>query len=588
MPWGGAFAHRPFFTPAHRDGQGGAMTPESLGLPRAALAPLLLAGSLAILPVAIPPESEPWAKVACLILVTPAVLLMALRSRRPRFSLLSPALLVAPLALVSILGAACRSRAVDAVSWLVILVLAGGLGHLLTGERRACRALTALLVVLGSAAAIQAAAQHHLIYPQQAAALRASDDKPMEAALLRLESGRPAGPFILPAALAGFLALSLPAAASLVLLARRPTYRALAAVALGLQGYALFLSRSLGGLAAASIGLLLVLSALTPRHRRSIVVAAVVVVLLLGGAYFVHSRRAEFDPGAGGGPLALRAGNWSAAARMIVDHPLFGVGPGSFGTFYPRYMRAGMNETQYAHNSYLQIASTWGLWTCLPLGLLLWGYLRATGRALRVADPRLPLMAGAGAFLAHNLVDFTAFLPGVAIPASLLVGLSVGSAVGEASAPARGLQWTSLIGAGAVSIAMIALAGQAVGAARAEAIMDEAQTTADAGEINTAARLARRAADLRPGDPEPWAYLAQLVLAHPTGSTSVRKEGAEAAARAVALDPESAILHYTWSRYHRMGGENALAYRELRRAHRLYPLKELYRSAVVVGEVGVP
>ena len=81
---------------------------------------------------------------------------------------------------------------------------------------------------------------------------------------------------------------------------------------------------------------------------------------------------------------------------------------------------------------------------------------------------------------------------------------------------------------------MIALAGQAVAAARAESLLSEAEIAADTGEIESAAVLARRAAELRPADPGPWAYLAQLVLAHPADSTSVMEEGAAAAARAQA------------------------------------------------------
>src|SRR3989442_57758 len=48
-------------------------------------------------------------------------------------------------------------------------------------------------------------------------------------------------------------------------------------------------------------------------------------------------------------------------------------------------------------------------------------------------EPVLPFLAAGAAFLVHNLVDFTAFLPGVAIPAAILIGLGFGP--GDAAAP---------------------------------------------------------------------------------------------------------------------------------------------------------
>jgi len=106
-----------------------------------------------------------------------------------------------------------------------------------------------------------------------------------------------------------------------------------------------------------------------------------------------------------------------------------------------------------------------------------------------------------------------------------------------------------------------------------------------AGNVEEAAAEARRAASARPDHPEPQQFLAELVLAQGMNDAARRAEGERAATRALAAEPEAAILHYTRALYHRAAGENAAAYRELFAAHRLYPQKPLYQStSIPAGE----
>src|SRR5206468_5685323 len=111
----------------------------------------------------------------------------------------------------------------------------------------------------------------------------------------------------------------------------------------------------------------------------------------------------------------------------------------SFGTFYPRYMRPGMNETRYAHNSYLQVIAGWGVWAIVPMLGVLLAFARKLRESWRGRAGELPYAAAAASFLVHNLMDFTAFLPSVAIPGALLVGLASRSSetvrAGEVASP---------------------------------------------------------------------------------------------------------------------------------------------------------
>jgi len=535
--------------------------------------PVLIAAlgcALLALAVLLPPEIDPVAAAACKVILAGAACLLALEAgHRPVF-LPSWTWGLLPFAVVSIAAAACGARALDEASDAMALVLAALIGRRVASEPRTRDALIGLLVALACVAALRAAMQHHLIYPIEARAVRAGAEDGSALLLARLEAGRPSGPFTLPAALGGFLAMTLTLTLSLVRRAPRWSARALMVMAFLLQGYALFLTRSVGALLVTAVSVVLSLPRLAPRH--SVRLRTVVLVLAIAGAaFFLYARRVEIgSPGAD--PFILRAGNWRAAAHMIRDHPLFGTGPGSFGTFYPRYIEPGMNETRYAHNSYLQVAAGWGIWAFVPLALLAAALARRLRSAWRTGREDLPVLAAAAAFLVHNLVDFTAFLPGVALPASVLLGVGLGPVPGgnRAARP-----WQAIL---ALLVALV-LPFHAVVSALSRMSLERAQAAAVDGDTEGALRLARQAARCRPSDPSPPAFIAEWVLAHGMADAGLHEEGERAAQRAAALDPESAIRHYTVSLYAAAASRPAEANRELRLAHRLYPRKELYRLA---------
>jgi O-antigen ligase/Flp pilus assembly protein TadD len=68
---------------------------------------------------------------------------------------------------------------------------------------------------------------------------------------------------------------------------------------------------------------------------------------------------------------------WESSWNMASDHPLLGVGPGVYGTYYPYYRPAQVwfNENPFAHNEYLQAAAEAGwpglIWALLGMGTLL-------------------------------------------------------------------------------------------------------------------------------------------------------------------------------------------------------------------------
>jgi len=539
-----------------------------------------LACALLALAVLRPPETYAWSEGVCRVLLAAAGCLAWLRAEGlPLLPAWTAGLI--PLALAAVATASCRARALDEAGAALTLILAVLLGRALAPDRRARDMVAGLFVALGSVAALLAVLQHHVTYPEELRGLLAASDQASPYVLARLQAGRPSGPFTLPAALGGFFALTLPLT---LLRARRcpdPWQRGTAVAAAFLQSYALFLTRSIGGLAATSVSLVLSLPVIAPR-RRGILLGAVPLAAVLIALLFLQARRDEVGA-PGGDPLLLRAGNWKAATEMIRDHPLFGTGPGSFGTFYPHYLRAGMNETRFAHDSYLQIISGWGLWSIVPLSGFVLACAARLRRSWRRREDVLPFLAAGAAFLVHNLVDFTAFLPGVAIPAAILIGLGFGP--GDAAGPPERAPHVAARRRGGIAVlhalpaaAVLALfLGHALLSSRAEGLLEEARSAAGEGNTQEALALARRAARTRPDDPVPRAFIGEWVLTHGMNDEALRREGERQAESAVRLDPESAILHYDLSLYLRAAGSTAPAYREQFTAHLLFPLKPNYR-----------
>jgi O-Antigen ligase len=557
--------------------------------------PAAVAVAALLVAVLRPPEISPPASAFIEILAAAALVLLVLRPSTLSRDARHAALLILPLAVGAVWLAAARARALDEAALLAQFIIFVALGVAVAGEPGLRRALPALLMGLGALAAGQAIAQHHWAWPHVAAELRAQGppgDAVTDAMLVRLESGRPSGPFILPTALAGFLAITIPATLLLALggaqsrAGRMRLARAIAVAALLVQSYAFLLTRSLGGLVALGCGLMLLIGIRSGGPARR-TLATLMVLLAAGFAsvVFLRARQGEMTSAPGADPVSLRAGNWRVAVAMVREHPLFGVGPGSFGTFYPRYMQAGMNETRYAHNSYLQLVSTWGLWILLPIGAALVGLAFRLRRFDPGGDGRLAAVAGGTAFLVHNLIDFTFYQPGVAVPGALLLGVAaahITMPVADRYAETSGAtprRARLLFGCAAA----LMLAGHGVLAARASMLLDRAQAAASRGDRAAAREDAQRAARARPGDPRPWAFLSELEIAGPGDDPAALRAGRAAAERAVALDPESAVRHHVLALYHAHDDERAAAWLEERRAHELFPLKPLYRDAVPAG-----
>jgi probable O-glycosylation ligase (exosortase A-associated) len=122
--------------------------------------------------------------------------------------------------------------------------------------------------------------------------------------------------------------------------------------------HALFLTASRGGL----LGLALSLVVIVVRSKRRLLslalIPAFLVVFVWQAGSVMRSRADTISDYSADRSAATRLESWHAAARMIVDHPLTGVGLASYGPAFPHYSDKKPRE---AHDTFLQITAESGI-----------------------------------------------------------------------------------------------------------------------------------------------------------------------------------------------------------------------------------
>ena len=168
--------------------------------------------------------------------------------------------------------------------------------------------------------------------------------------------------------------------------------------------------------------------------RKTLALVAAALVLMGGGLLFL----ALFNIG----PLArfifeasvaARLYYWWAAAKMLIDHPFFGVGMDGFGTWYLRYREVAMNKgfstyADSAHNVFADIATSGGIPLvaiyCAIAGLVIFSILRVIRRN---EGFDVYFLATVGAWFAWHVQSFVSINQlGLAIWGWVLSGLIIG------------------------------------------------------------------------------------------------------------------------------------------------------------------
>ncbi len=129
----------------------------------------------------------------------------------------------------------------------------------------------------------------------------------------------------------------------------------------------------------------------------------------------------------------VRFALWSAAARMVHDAPLLGLGLGTYENAYPLYAdHVFPYVMDRAHNDYLELAAGWGLpAACAWWAAIAWlNLLCLRGVFIRRRNRAYPLLAvGATVMVGvQSLFDFNLQIPAIALTYAAILGLGVAQA----------------------------------------------------------------------------------------------------------------------------------------------------------------
>ncbi len=370
----------------------------------------------------------------------------------------------------------------------------------------------------------------------------------------------PRAPFVNPNHLAGFLALTAFPVLGLAL-RRHGQARLLWLLAFVVVVAALFLSLSRGGIGAffGGVAVFLLLAARRerpdgePPHPWRWAALAGLTAALGAVAYLalepvvreLSTLRTASDES--------KVEMWRPAFALIREHPLAGIGRGSFATVFPA-LKTDPAAVTFSHleNEWLQPLVDLGA----PAGLLLVGTLGLVwllaARRRDLSSVEVGLLSGTAAVAAQNLVDFSLGFSGVGVPFMVALGLLT-----RGNGSVR-LRWRWLAG-GAGAVLAVVVAGALFW--RAHPTEAEASAVARAPTADQAALLATAA--LR------W-HRADYVPAATVGVRFVL-EGRCAPAmpwltRAMALNPTAPEPHQYAARCLAASGQGALARREYRLA----------------------
>ena len=541
--------------------------------------PTSVAGHAWLIPAAIlllaglfPPETRPESLIGCAVLCALGALVLWV-GRLDGARALVP-LLVTLSAYGFVLTASSDGVLLMIWSQAVLAIAVGWVFFCLPKDLRVGQWLASVLAVTGTLASLHAIYQKFWGLQALAQAIRQGAAVPdAELVLVRAEVGRAFASFPTPAALGGYLVLTIATLAGAARSTRGSRRWAFAGLAL-VQVAGLACTESVTAVLAAFGAVALALAA--GRVPRRVAFAGLVVVGVVVAGVFLARGREVLDIGGEDTPWSLRAKNYRVAVEMIEDHPWRGVGPGAFGEHYPAYRRAGDNETQYAHNLPLQMAAELG--APLGAGVGLAFFILFCGPLFRRAAESRPITRGIeiglAAFALQNLADFTAYLPSI-----LWTAVMLRAAVARRDALAW--VWPSRLPAVAALAVTLIAAGVAIGTARGEQHAWLARQAVASGDLPDALRKAERAAVIAPWEADHWIGLAQLQGG---GTDAEQLAGAlESAEQGVLLVPHRAAARDLRGRLRFATGDFAGAYVDARDAARLYPMHEPYAERL--GEI---
>jgi tetratricopeptide (TPR) repeat protein len=402
----------------------------------------------------------------------------------------------------------------------------------------------------------------------------ASDQVVKVPALERVATKRVFSTLALPGTLWGFLVIALPFHVALWKEQwKKPQLVRLAIVISAVMLFATgFLTRSFGfllGLFTLAAAWLIIRRRRMEPNRAKLSInwarmTALLVVLAIAGGTFYSARRGVIEAA---NPFALRFKNWISAWTIFAANPM-GTGLNTYGVVYSRYMLPDSNETQYAHNTPLQLLSELGFPVLIAAAALLLLALRAQRRG-EFRSLSFYLLLALSVWVVHNLIDIDVYFPSVGVLGILLAGVLLR----RPSVPAQPYPLTARLAlAFTVAAGLSLLAFSALVMVSSE-LQFRAKAEFEENKLQAAADTLEQAKSLMPlnsslfhdsGD-------VNLNLYHKRRDVRYLQVATESFRRAVDLSPAKAGSHTGLSLCLASANKVDEAQKEIRTAERLYP-----------------
>lgn len=277
-----------------------------------------------------------------------------------------------------------------------------------------------------------------------------------------------------------------------------------------------------------------------PRAPRGSSFALLGAVVIMAAGLVISPTAARLDPAVLRNDLALlsRLDVWTASARVVIDHPILGVGPDNLVAAYPGLRTEASIKTgvlqNSAHDVWLYMATSAGVLGVAAFGLLVLLLLVAARGLIRKAHPAALALVPLLAYLGQALVNVNE------IATDQFFWLAAGVLAGGVSVPVAPSGRRRLARASARTAGLILCTGALVGAALLFA------SRVGAGEQQLAAEAFTSAARA----PEALPYAETLILKDPGRAENWSTLGAalygagDAAAAVAAFD--AAALRQPW------------------------------------------
>ena len=404
----------------------------------------------------------------------------------------------------------------------------------------------------------------------------------------RLEGGRVFATFLLPSHFAAFLGISIPLTGAFLALVRKVWIKCLWGMALGVQIFTLYLTKSFSGwlslILACGCFVFIYLGYVKRVKTRYLIASLGGLILLLALIFAGLSLQRPDNPFASiaNNPMVLRILNWGTTIEMIRDAPLLGKGLATFGFIYPSYQKPGVNIIHHSHNTYLQLGVEMGIiGTIVFLWFACW-WLWRTARVFKESkDKNLKIWTGslmmAGlVFFIHHAFDFEFYLPSVTLAGFAVLALAIGAQKKDkvykiAVKKSRRLLFTAVGFIGAITASLLLLCpfyGQ-IHFQRAKNLLESGPYFAEAAsaELQKAIRLDSHNSQYhhRYG-----AALSQRLSRHQKGMAEVQE--------AIRLSPWRHYYHFDLGMIYLISGEREKGAEEIKKASQLYPLNEDYHQ----------